>query len=127
MRSIRGTKSLAAILAATALAVLPVAAAQAQTPTPAAPQSTIKPSDISEKQLDASAIAVKNVSAIKTNFDQKMAQAPSTEKGRLADEAADAMTKAVTDQGLSVDEYVAIIEVAQSDPVVRDKLIQRMR
>ncbi len=127
MRSIRGTKSLAAILAAIALAVLPVAAAQAQTPTPAAPQSTIKPSDISEKQLDAAAIAVKNVSAIKTNFDQKMAQAPSTEKGRLADEAADAMTKAVTDQGLSVDEYVAIIEVAQSDPVVRDKLIQRMR
>lgn len=65
--------------------------------------------------------------AVKTNFDQKMAQAPSTEKGRLADEAADAMTKAVTDQGLSVDEYVAIIEVAQSDPVVRDKLIRRMR
>jgi hypothetical protein len=37
------------------------------------------------------------------------------------------MTKAVTDQGLSVDEYTSIIEVAQNDAEVRNKLLQRMK
>jgi hypothetical protein len=35
--------------------------------------------------------------------------------------------KAVTDQGLSVDEYSTILQVAQNDPQVRDKLLQRLR
>ena len=48
---------------------------------------------------------------------------------RLETEAAvrDAMAKAVKEQGLSVEEYTSIIEVAQNDPVVRNKLLQRMK
>jgi len=42
-------------------------------------------------------------------------------------EANAALIKAVTDQGLSIDEYTKIIEVAQSDPGVRDKLLQRLK
>ena len=34
------------------------------------------------------------------------------------------MTKAVT---LAVDEYVSIVEVAQNDPALRDKLLQRLK
>jgi len=127
MRSIRLAGTLAAILTAAAVTTLPIAAAHAQGTAPTTPQYKVKPSDISEKKLDATAVAVKNVSAIKSAYDEKLAGAPESEKGKLADEAADAMTKAVTDQGLSVDEYVGIIEVAQYDPVVRDKLLQRMR
>ena len=37
------------------------------------------------------------------------------------------MAKAVTDQGLSLDDYNSIISTAQNDPVVRKKLTQRMR
>jgi hypothetical protein len=37
------------------------------------------------------------------------------------------MEKAVTDQGLSIDEYTTILAVAQKDPIVRDKLIQRLK
>ena len=35
--------------------------------------------------------------------------------------------KMVTDQGLSVEEYDSILEVAQNDPDVREKIRQRIR
>jgi hypothetical protein len=43
------------------------------------------------------------------------------------DEAVNAIEKAVTDQGLSVEEYDSILKVAQNDPEVRDKIRQRIR
>jgi hypothetical protein len=115
-----------------AMSLLCATVAVAQTPAPAAPpeKTTPKaatPAPISDKKLDATAAAVKSVSAIRQSYEQKVAQASGAEKGRLVDEATNAMTKAVTDQGLSVDEYTSIIEVAQNDPDVRNKLLQRMR
>ena len=43
------------------------------------------------------------------------------------DEALSAMRNAVTDQGLSVEEYDSILTVAQNDPGVREKIRQRIR
>jgi hypothetical protein len=83
--------------------------------------------DYSRQKLDAAAAAVKQVSTVKGTFEQKLAQAPAAEKERLVDEANDAMKKAVTDQGLSIDEYATILQVAQNDPIVRDKLLQRLK
>jgi hypothetical protein len=48
-------------------------------------------------------------------------------KEQLLDEAVNAIEKAVTDQGLSVEEYDSILKVAQNDPEVRDKIRQRIR
>ena len=48
-------------------------------------------------------------------------QASESDKSRLADEGKQALTKAVTDQGLSVGEYTAIMQVAQNYPAVRRK------
>ena len=105
-------------------------AVNAQTQAPSAP-STTKPAapaaDISEKKLDAAAKAVKNVSTIRDSYEQKLLKAPTDQKAKLADEASDAMAKAVKDEGLSVEEYTNIIEVAQNDPVVRNKLLQRLK
>ncbi len=119
----------AATLAAAGLVL--AAPASAQTQTPSAP-STTKPSrpaptDLSEQKLDAAAKAVKNVSTIRDSYEQKLIKAPADQKSKLADEASDAMAKAVTEQGLSVEEYTNIIEVAQNDPVVRNKLLQRLK
>jgi hypothetical protein len=36
------------------------------------------------------------------------------------------VSKAVTDQGLSVDEYAEIMDVAQNDPQVRQKIMSRI-
>jgi predicted ATPase with chaperone activity len=106
-------------------------AAHAQQQSPAGPSvitpSPPMPTNIPDKKLDAAAAAVKKVSVIKNNYDQQLAQAPVAEKKRLEDEVGDAMEKAVVDQGLSVEEYTTILKVAQKDPVVRDKLLQRMK
>jgi hypothetical protein len=52
-------------------------------------------------------------------YEQKLAQAPVAEKERLVGEANNAMENVVTDQGLAVDEYTTILELAQNDPIVR--------
>src|SRR6516162_4734135 len=48
------------------------------------------------------------------------------DKERIVNEANSALVKAVIDQGLSVEEYNSILEVAQNDPGVRAKIRQRM-
>jgi len=119
----------AATLAATGLVLAAPVNAQTQTPAapPTAKPSRTAPADISEQKLDAAAKAVKNVSTIRDSYEQKLVKAPADQKAKLADEASDAMAKAVKDQGLSVEEYTNIIEVAQNDPVVRNKLLQRLK
>ena len=115
-------------LAAAGLLFMPAANAQQQPPSaPPATAPKPAPTTIPDKKLDAAAAAVKQVSTVKGTFEQKLAQAPAEEKERVAGEADDAIVKAVTDQGLSIDEYTTILQVAQKDPVVRDKLLQRMK
>ena len=82
---------------------------------------------VPDKKLDAAAAALKKVSVIKNKYDQQLAEAPAAEKERLEGEAGDAMAKAVIDQGLSIEEYTTILKVAQKNPVVRDKLLERMK
>jgi hypothetical protein len=103
------------------------AAPSPTTPSLTAPGSPTAPANIPDNKLDAAAAAVKSVSAIKDTFDHKLAQVPDAEKERLAGEANSAITKAVTDQGLSIEEFATIIKVAQNDPIVRDKLLKRMK
>ena len=58
--------------------------------------------------------------------ERRIAAAPPSDKQRMTDEANNAMKKAVTDQGLTVDDYNSIIRTAQNDPMVRQKLSQRI-
>ena len=64
---------------------------------------------------------------VKDDYEQRIAQASESDRSRLADEGKQALTKAVTDQGLSVEEYTAILQVAQNDPATRDKILQRLK
>jgi hypothetical protein len=117
-------------LPAASLLLMPAANAQDHqspaTPSMTAPSPT-PPANIPDNKLDATAAAVKGVSAVKHAYQQKLDQAPAAEKERVADEANDAMKKAVTDQGLSIEEYSSIMRVAQADPAVREKLLQRLK
>jgi predicted ATPase with chaperone activity len=117
-------------LIAAGLLFMPAANAQQQSPSgpsATAPSPTTTPATIPDKKLDAAAAAVKKVSDINNTLEHKLAEAPVDQKERLEGEAGDAMEKAVTDQGLSIDEYTTILAVAQKDPIVRDKLIQRLK
>jgi hypothetical protein len=113
------------------LALAPTVNAQTQSepsrPLPTTPGPSNRSASIPDNKLDAAAAAVKSVSMVKEDYGRRIAQAPESDKSRLADEGKQALTKAVTDQGLTVAEYSAILQVAQDDPVVRDKILQRIK
>ena len=117
-------------LAAAALSVaglLPLPAANAQmNPPQARPQAQPPSPTISDEKLNAAAAAIGQVTSIRQSYEQKIAKAPPSDKQRITDEANGALEKAVTDQGLSVDEYNTIIRTAQNDPAVRQKLTERI-
>ena len=98
---------------------------QAQSPQTQPPQGQLPSAAISDEKLNAAAIAIAQVSSIRQSYEPKIAGASASDKQRLTEEANDAMEKAVTDQGLSVDEYNSIIRTAQNDPAVRQKLTDR--
>jgi hypothetical protein len=80
--------------------------------------------NISDQKLGAAAAALARVASIKRNYQRQMATAAPSDKDRIAGDASNVMKKAVTDQGLSVDEYTSILRGAQNDPRVREKLLQ---
>jgi hypothetical protein len=68
------------------------------------------------------------MASVKQEYQQRISkEASQAEQEKLADEGNNAMEKAVTDQGLSVAEYTKILEVAQDNPAVREKIIQRIK
>lgn len=120
----------ATTVAAAGLFLMPAANAQQQSPsssTKSVPGQAKPATNIPDSKLDAAAEAVKSVSVVKDSYKQKIAQAPAADRERIAGEADQALVKAVTDKGLSVEEYTTILEVAQTDPVVKDKLVQRLK
>lgn len=125
----------AATLSISALLLIPAANAQmnppqarppAQSPQTQLPQTQTPSMPISDEKLNAAAVAIGQVSDIRQSYEPKIAAASPSDKQRLTKEANEAMEKAVTDQGLSVDEYNSIMRTAQNDPAVRQKLSQRI-
>ncbi|SRR6266700_2070175 len=124
-RSTRPLQLIAAALTAASL-FTPAAGAQAQTPSSPSPGLSEPSSSIPDQKLDAAAAVLGQVAGIKETFQQRMQAAPASDKQRIVDEANNALQKAVTDQGLSVEEYNKIIVTAQNDPQVREKILQRL-
>lgn len=117
----------AAVLMSGGYLSAPIANAQSpQNETPPPGLSTPAP-NITEQKLDVAAAAIQRVASLKKTYEQRLAQAPQGQKEQIVSEANDALEKAVTDQGLSVEEYSSILEVAQNDPEVRGKILQRIR
>jgi len=99
---------------------------QAQSPQAQSPEVQSPSPTISDQKLSAAAAAIGQVATIRHSYESRIAEAPPSDQERLTGEANDALEKAVTDQGLSVDEYNTIIKTAQNDPAIRQKLAQRI-
>lgn len=104
------------------------AAAGAQTPSqPApAPDRPGQSVNIPDQKLDQAALALQKVVDLKRDYEQRIEAASEPDKQTIVDEAKNALAKAVTDQGLSIEEYTAIIVIAQRDPAVREKILSRL-
>ena len=116
-------------VAATVLTVawlLSVPLANAQTQPPSAGSSELTPKNIPDQKLDAAAAALEQVVSVKEDYRRRIKAADPSDRNRIAEEAHNALLKAVTDQGLSVEEYTSILEVAQNDPDVREKILHRI-
>ena len=63
---------------------------------------------------------------MKEDYQRRIKAADPSDRDRIAEEAHNALVKAVTDRGLSVEEYSSILQPAENDPGVREKIIQRI-
>ena len=125
-------RSIISIAAVTLCSVWMSASAQpaaAQSPSPATkpPQTTAPSANISDQKLDQVAAAISGVQKVHTQYIAKYEAASSADKEKIAAEATDASKKAVTDQGLSVDEYNSMIDLARNNPDVRAKIAARLK
>ena len=120
------TRSLAAAIltAGCYLSIHPVNVL-AQSPPPG---PSISARDLSDQKLNAVAAALERVASLRNDYRQRIAKAEApAEKERIVAEANKELPKAVTEQGLSVEEYTSILDAARDNPEVRDKLIQHIR
>jgi Spy/CpxP family protein refolding chaperone len=93
---------------------------------PGQPGQSGQSANIPDQKLDAAAQALQKVVDIKRTYEQRIEAASEPERQTIVDEAKNALAKAVTDQGLSIEEYTAIIVIAQRDPEVREKILSRL-
>lgn len=129
---IRSRPSWAALLALPiAACAFPAVAQQNQPPlqggqslSGSGPSSTAK---VSDEKIDAAAKAMRGVATVKNQYQQRMSTTSPEEQNRIAAEGQQAIAKAVTDQGLTVDEYNSILETAENNPAVRDRLMARLQ
>jgi hypothetical protein len=91
------------------------------------PAQTNPSTSIPNQKLDAAAAAMQRVASLKRDYLQLLKDAPPDDQPRIADEANSALENAITDQGLSVEEYATIVEMAQNDPQVRQQIIERIQ
>ncbi len=105
----------------------PASQAPTQQPPAREPPAKMSPTpSVSNQQLDKTAAAIKSLQGVRSEYAQKLSAATPDQRDKIAGEANAAMKKAVTDQGLSVDEYNSIIRLAQNDPSVRAQIEQRL-
>ena len=123
MRVLMLPAAAAILLIGADLLCAPAVNAQVQSHSPGA---TDQPSNIPDQKLDAAAAAIQRVTSLKQDYQQRITTAAPADKERIVNEANSALEKAVTDQGLSVEEYNTILKVAGNDPGVREKIRQRM-
>jgi len=116
----------AAVAAVTLLSPLAASAQTQATPPPASAAAPAAKTAVSDQQITQAAVAMQKVMTIRQTYNQRMDQAKPEDRGRIAEEGQTAMKKAVADQGLSVDQYNSILQLAQNDPNVREKLLSRV-
>ena len=102
------------------------AVAQTRPATPDAPGTAAPDRTVSDQKLDQAAAAIQQVTTIRKDYSGKLSGASPDEQDKIAEEAHAAMQKAVTDHGLSVEEYNSIVQLAQNNPSVRDQLMKRL-
>ena len=108
------------------LAATPAAMAQTQAPSPAPAKPAPQAQTIPDEKLDKAAAATVQVATLSRDYREQLAAAPPSDKQRIVDEANNAIEKAITKEGLSLQEYSSIMEEARNNPEVHQKILDRL-
>ena len=117
------TKRLAAAMTAVSLALAaPLALPAVAQEAPAAPMMSVD-----EAQLDAFVAALRSVDELEREYSESLQQAESDEQREaIVAEANTAMAEAIENTpGMSLDEYIAILQAAQNDPELSARIMER--
>ncbi|MDQ2068878.1 DUF4168 domain-containing protein [Natronospira bacteriovora] len=100
----------------------PMAMAQGQQQAQPMPQQQEAP-DVSDEQINAFVDAYVAVSEVREEYTARLQEADSQEEAQeLQQEANDAMTAAIEDSGLSIEEYQQVAMAVNADAEVREQV-----
>ena len=103
----------------TALSLTPSPALQAEVAEAQVPQE-----EITGDVLEPFAGAYKEVSQIHTTYEQRIIESKDpTQAGALQEEANQLMAKAVTDRGMTIEDYNTLFQTIQNDPDLKKKFM----
>lgn len=116
-------KTLAAMFAAAAITVAPLGIM------PALAQQAPESTTLSEAELDAFVVALKDVVAIEQEYGARLQNAGSeAEQQEVISQAQAEILEAVEETpGIEIDRYVEILTMAQNDPELQEQLNKRLQ
>jgi len=83
--------------------------------------------EVSEAELDKVADAYTRIAEIREDFQESLAEVADPEQAQLLqEEAGEAMVEAVQESGLDVQKYNEVMQAAQVDEELREKLLSRL-
>lgn len=80
--------------------------------------------NIPDATVQKTGAALRDVAGIQQEFSQRIEAAPAPEqRQRLVDQASQAAAQAINNRGLSVDEYNRVIQLTQTDPNLKQRVL----
>jgi len=85
-------------------------------------------SAITDQKLDAAVTAIARVAALQQIYRQRLVEATKeSNRQSIVAEANVALSQAVVDEGLSVEEYEFILQLAENDAEILERVLHRIR
>ena len=107
------------------VAIVPVAAQQPPQPESNATSGTTPNATVPDETVARTGAALKQVTEIKNVFAPKVESAPTPdERARLSNQETDAARKAISEQGLTIDQFKKVVQLADADPALRERLLK---
>ncbi len=114
----------AVVAAAIAAAVAVPALAQQNGSDAQTPGATIQQGDLSDAMVQKVGTVLRQTVTIRQKYAERaQATKSSQEQQALATEAQTEMVQAISDQGLTVQQYNQVIQMAQADPTLKQRLL----
>jgi len=121
-----GMGALAATLVVAAGVAVPAVAQQGggNAPPPQAPGATTQKDQMSDAMVQKVGKALRNAATIRQQYtDRAQSTKSQDQQQQLTEQAQGDMIKAINDQGLSVQQYNQVIQMAQADPTLKERLL----